>query len=309
VRLVRADDPGGDKRIPGLSDQVLVHRGILREADGGPERLSGTIAIHQSKATGGNVSTDLFSLSGKAAVVTGASRGIGRAIAIGLARAGADVAVAARSEADLETLVKEIDSEGRKGLAVPTDVTDRAQIEALMDKAATELGGLDVLVNNAGGTRFMAPITALRPEGWDKAMRLNLDSVFHSTQLAAQKMVETGKGGSIIQIASVAGIMGSPGLSFYSAAKGAVRLMTQSVAKELAQSNVRVNSIAPGWVATDLNSNLREDESSNKFVVDMIPMGRWGEAEEIVGGAVFLASEAASFVTGTTLVIDGGQTA
>jgi NAD(P)-dependent dehydrogenase (short-subunit alcohol dehydrogenase family) len=254
------------------------------------------------------VSTELFSLEGKVAVVTGASRGIGRAVALGLARAGADVAVAARTESDLETLVKEIESEGRRAIAVPTDVTDRGQIESLLTRAQDELGPVKVLVNNAGGTRFMAPITSLRPEGWDKAMRLNLDSVFHATQLAAQQMVGTG-GGSIIQVASVAGIMGSPGLSFYSAAKGAVRLMTQSVAKELAQSNVRVNCIAPGWVATDLNSNLREDEASDKFVTDMIPMGRWGQVDEIVGGTVFLASDASSFVTGSTLVIDGGQTA
>jgi NAD(P)-dependent dehydrogenase (short-subunit alcohol dehydrogenase family) len=254
------------------------------------------------------VSTELFSLQGKVAMVTGASRGIGRAIALGFARAGADVAVAARSESDLDTLVKEIDAEGRRAISVPTDVTDRGQLEALVDKTADELGGLDIVVNNAGGTRFMAPITNLRPEGWDKAMRLNLDSVFHSTQFSAQRMVETG-GGSIIQIASVASIMGSPGLSFYSAAKGGVRLMTQAVAKELAQSNVRVNCIAPGWVATDLNANLREDEASNKFVTDMIPMGRWGQTDEIVGAAIYLASDASSFVTGATLVIDGGQTA
>jgi NAD(P)-dependent dehydrogenase (short-subunit alcohol dehydrogenase family) len=253
------------------------------------------------------VSSDLFSLTGKVAVVTGASRGIGRAIALGLAGAGADVAVAARSESDLETLVKEIEAEDHKAIAVPTDVTDRAQIEALMERADNELGDIDILVNNAGGTRFMAPITSLRPEGWDKAMRLNLDSVFHATQLAAQRMASGG--GSIIQVASVAAIMGSQGLSFYSAAKGGVRLMTQSVAKELAQSNVRVNCIAPGWVATDLNANLREDEASDKFVTDMIPMGRWGQAEEMVGAAIFLASDASSFVTGTTLVIDGGQTA
>jgi NAD(P)-dependent dehydrogenase (short-subunit alcohol dehydrogenase family) len=217
------------------------------------------------------------------------------------------VAVAARSESDLETLVKEIETEDRRAIAVPTDVTERAQLETLMARAQEELGGLDVLVNNAGGTRFMAPITNLRPEGWDKALKLNLDSVFHGTQLAAQQMA--GKGGSIIQMASVAAIMGSPGLSFYSAAKGAVRLMTQSVAKELAQSNVRVNCIAPGWVATDLNANLREDEASDKFVTDMIPMGRWAQPEEIVGAAIFLASDASSFVTGTTIVVDGGQTA
>ena len=254
------------------------------------------------------MSTQLFSLEGKVAIVTGASRGIGRAIALGFAEAGADVALAARTEEDLETLAKEIDTMGRKAISVPTDVTQREQIENLIDRTVTELGRLDILVNNAGGTRFMSPLTNLRPEGWDKAIALNLTSVFHATQLAAQHMIQNG-GGSIIQIASVAGIQGAITLSYYSAAKGGVRLMSQSAAKELAQAKVRINSIAPGWIATDLNTAMREDESARKFALDMIPMNRFGEVEDIVGGAIYLASDASAFVTGTTLVIDGGQTA
>ncbi|HZK52281.1 MAG TPA: 3-oxoacyl-ACP reductase family protein [Actinomycetota bacterium] len=251
---------------------------------------------------------ELFSLEGKVSVVTGASRGIGRAIALGLAGAGSDVAVAARTESDLETLVKEIEGLGRNSIAVPTDVLDRAAIETLLDRAIDELGGLNVLVNNAGGTRFVAPLTTLRPEGWDKVIDLNLNAVFHATQLAAQRMVERG-GGSIIQISSVAGVQGAEGLSFYSAAKGGVRLMTQAVARELASSGVRLNSIAPGWIATDLNVNLWSDEGVRKSMEGMIPMGRLGNAEEIVGPAVFLASDASSFVTGATLLVDGGQLA
>ena len=215
---------------------------------------------------------------------------------------------AARSEGDLKSLADEIADAGQKAIVVPTDVTEREQIETLVKRTVDELGGLDVLVNNAGGTKFMAPITTLRPDGWDKAINLNLNSVFHATQLAAQHMVANG-GGSIIQISSVAGIIGTQSLSYYSAAKGGVRLFSQSVAKELAESNVRVNSISPGWVATDLNSNLRVDEATSKFATDMVPMKRWGEAEEIVGPAIFLASDASSFVTGATLVVDGGQTA
>jgi NAD(P)-dependent dehydrogenase (short-subunit alcohol dehydrogenase family) len=251
---------------------------------------------------------ELFSLEGKVSVVTGASRGIGRAIALGLADAGSNVAVAARTESDLETLVKEIEGLGRNALSVPTDVLDRTAIETLLDRAIDELGGLDVLVNNAGGTRFVAPITTLRPEGWDKIIDLNLNAVFHATQLAAQRMIDRG-GGSIIQISSVAGVQGAEGLSFYSAAKAGVRLMTQAVARELASSGVRLNSIAPGWIATDLNANMWSDEGIRKSMEDMIPMGRFGRAEEIVGPAVFLASDAASFVTGATLVVDGGQLA
>ncbi len=249
-----------------------------------------------------------FSLAGKVAVVTGASRGIGRAIALGFAEAGADVAVAARSEDDLETLAKEIDSLGRRALAVRTDVTNRDDIEALIDRAVVELGDLDVLVNNAGGSNFTSPLVGLRPPGWDKLLKLNLDSVFHGTQLAAQRMLERG-GGSIIQISSVAGIEGAPGLSPYSAAKGGVRLFTQAVAKELAGSGVRVNAIAPGWIETPLNDWMTKDQGILQTIEGMIPMGRIGQADEVVGAAIYLASDASSFVTGATLVVDGGQTA
>ncbi|MEA2432914.1 MAG: hypothetical protein QOG54_371 [Actinomycetota bacterium] len=251
---------------------------------------------------------ELFSLEGKVALVTGASRGIGRAIALGLAEAGADVAVAARSEADLETLAKEIDSLGRKSIALTTDVRDRNSIEAAVERTASELGRLDILVNNAGGSNFMSPIVAMRPEGWDKLRTLNLDSVFHATQLGAQKMLETG-GGSIIQITSAASIQGAPGLSPYSAAKAGVTLMSQAVAKELAGSNVRVNCIAPGWIDTALNEFITSDDRLLKATEAMIPMGRFGRPEEIVGAAVYLASDASSYVTGSTIVVDGGQTA
>lgn len=254
------------------------------------------------------MSIERFSLQGKVGVVTGASRGIGRAIAIAFAEAGADVAVAARSEADLETLAKEIDALGRRALVVPTDVTHRPSIEELIRRTVDELGGLDILVNNAGGTRFASPVVALRPDGWDKVISLNLDSVFHATQLAAQVMLERG-GGSIIQMSSVAGIDGAPTLSFYSAAKGGVRLMSQAIAKELAQSGVRVNSIAPGWIATDLNAAMRSDDSSRQYLESTIPMGRIGDVDEIVGAALFLASDASSYVTGATIAVDGGYTA
>ena len=252
--------------------------------------------------------TDLFSLEGKTALVTGASRGIGRAIALGFAEAGADVAVAARTEEDLNTLAKEIDSIGRKAVVLPTDVRDRDAIQAMFDKTVEVFGHLDIVVNNAGGSNFMSPIVGLRPEGWDKLRTLNLDSVFHCTQIASQKLLESG-GGSIIQIASVAGIQGAQGLSPYSAAKGGVILFSQAVAKELAGSGVRVNSIAPGWIDTPLNEWMTSDEATLREAEKMVPMGRIGTAEEVVGGAIYLASDASSFVTGATLVIDGGQTA
>lgn len=254
------------------------------------------------------MSIERFSLEGKVAIVTGASRGIGRAIAIGFAEAGADVTVAARTEEDCRQVAKEIESLGRRAHVAVTDVRSREQIEAMISSTVETLGKIDVLVNNAGGSNFMAPVASLRPEGWEKIRSLNLDSVFHATQLAVQAMVE-GTGGSIIQIASVAGIQGAQGLSMYSAAKGGVRLFTQAVAKELAQSGVRVNTIAPGWIDTDLNQWAHRDKGTEDWLIGTIPMGRMGEAEEIVGAAIFLASDASSFVTGATLVVDGGQTA
>lgn len=254
------------------------------------------------------MSTNLFSLEDKVAIVTGASRGIGRAIALGFAEAGADVAIAARTQSDLETLAKEIDAAGRRALVIPTDVKKRDDIQSMVERTVGELGKLDILVNNAGGSNFMAPILGLRPDGWSKILALNLDSVFHATQLGAQAMVSSG-GGSIIQVSSVAGIQGAQGLSFYSAAKGGVRLMTQAVAKELGESGIRVNVIAPGWIDTPLNEWMTKDENTLKMAESMIPMGRIGKAEEIVGAAIFLASDASSFVTGTTIVVDGGQTA
>jgi NAD(P)-dependent dehydrogenase (short-subunit alcohol dehydrogenase family) len=187
-------------------------------------------------------------------------------------------------------------------------VTDRAAIQELVDGTVAQFGRLDVLVNNAGGSRFTAPIIALRPDGWEKVIKLNLDSVFHATQIGAQAMLASG-GGSIIQMSSVAGVEGAPTLSFYSAAKGGVRLMSQAVAKELAQSGVRVNSIAPGWIATDLNAGLRGDGSLQSMIDSTVPMGRVGEVDEVVGAAIFLASDASSYVTGATIVVDGGQTA
>lgn len=254
------------------------------------------------------MSTRLFSLEGKVALVTGASRGIGRAIAIGFAEAGADVAVAARSEADLETLVKEVEATGRRGLAVPTDIRSRDAIEAMFERVTSEMGGLHTLVNNAGGSNFMAPLTSLRPEGWDKLRTLNLDSVFHATQIGAQKILESG-GGSIVQVASVAARIGAPGLSPYSAAKAGVIAFSKAVAKELAGSNVRVNCIAPGWVATAMNEFITSDEGLRTATEALVPLGRFGRPDEMVGAAIFLASDAASYITGETIVIDGGYTA
>ncbi len=252
--------------------------------------------------------TDLFSLHEKVALVTGASRGIGRAIALGLADAGADLAIAARTDSDLRALADEIADAGGRVVVVPTDVTKRDQVDAMVQRTLDDLGGLDVLVNNAGGTRFRAPLVDLRQEGWEKAIALNLGSIFHVTQAAARVMARLG-GGSIIQIGSIAGVEGAEGLAHYAAAKAGVVALTRTVARELAPAGVRANTIAPGWVATELNARLREDAQLKASIDARIPLGRWAEPRELVGAVVFLASDASSFVTGATLVVDGGETA
>ena len=250
----------------------------------------------------------MIDLAGKTALVTGASRGIGRAIAAGYARAGADVAVSARSAEALAETVHEVEALGRKAFAVPADVTDRDAAQGMVRDAIDALGHLDVVVNNAGGTSFMAPFTDLRFDGWTKVMRLNPESIGHVMQAAGPHLLERGSG-SVVNVASVAALGGTPALTPYGASKAAVVSLTRSVAIEWASRGVRVNALCPGWTATDLNRNLWENDEVSRAMTERIPMGRWGSAEEMVGAAVFLASDSASYVTGQTLVVDGGITA
>jgi 2-deoxy-D-gluconate 3-dehydrogenase len=253
------------------------------------------------------VGTEIFSLEGKAALVTGSSRGIGAAIALAYAECGADVALAARSADDIEVLADKIRGMGRKAVAIPTDVTDLEQVHACVDRTIAELGALDVLVNNAGGSKFMAPAVDTRVDGWHKAIRLNLDSVFYFCQKAGAHMLERGAG-SVINVSSVAGIAAAPTLSYYSAAKHGVIGLTKTLAVEWGGRSVRCNAIAPGWVKTDLNRPLWEDEQHATEWIGSQPIRRWGEVADLTGAAIWLASDASTYVTGTTIVIDGGQT-
>jgi 2-deoxy-D-gluconate 3-dehydrogenase len=247
-------------------------------------------------------------LSGKTALVTGASRGIGRAIAVGLARAGADVALSARDEALLAEVRAEVEALGRTAVVLPADVTDADACKGLAADAIAGLGHLDVLVNNAGGSSYMGPFTELRFSGWEKVMRLNVDSIVHLSQAVGRHMLERGTG-SVINVASVAGLKGTPELVPYGASKAAVISITKSLALEWGPSGVRVNALCPGWTKTDLNAPLWQDEALAAHMVSTTGMKRWGEAEEMVGPTVFLASDASSFVTGQALAVDGGETA
>ncbi len=249
----------------------------------------------------------LFDLTGKNAFVTGASRGIGRSIAVALAGAGADVALVARSESGLAETAADITALGRKAVVLPADVTSQDAVEAAVTAAIDQLGHVDVVVNNAGGSNFMAAFLDLRLSGWEKLMRLNLDSAVYVCHAIGGHLVERGEG-SVINVASVAGMMGSPLLSPYGAAKAGLVSLTKSLAVEWGTTGVRVNALCPGWTATDLNRNLWDDPVSGPATVAMVPMHRWGRAEEMAGPAVFLASAASSYMTGQVLVVDGGQT-
>ncbi len=249
----------------------------------------------------------LFDLEGRNAFVTGASRGIGRVVAVALAQAGADVALVARSADGLAETAEAVEAVGRKACIIPTDVTD---YDAVADSAAVaidQLGFVDIVVNNAGGSNFIVPFKDIRLSGWDKLMQLNLSSAVYVCHAFAGHLLERGKG-SVINMASVAGIAAAPNISAYGASKAGLISLTKSLAIEWGQSGVRVNALCPGWTATELNRLLWEDEIVGPATVASSAMKRWGRAEEMAGPAVFLASEASSFMTGQTLVVDGGQT-
>lgn len=245
-----------------------------------------------------------FDLSGRKALVTGASRGIGRAIVLAYAEAGADVAVLARSADTLAKVAAEIEGHGRRAAVIPCDVTDRDAVAAAVRRAIETLGHLDIVVNNAGGSNFMVPFRDLRLSGWDKIIRLNLDSAMTVCHSVAPHLLERGSG-SVINVASIAAL-GAPFLAPYAAAKGALISLTKSLAVEWAAHGVRVNALCPGWTATDMNRNLWENEESGRATVANVPMGRWGAPEEMAYPAVFLASDASRYMTGQTLFIDGG---
>ncbi len=247
-------------------------------------------------------------LTGKTALVTGASRGIGRAIAVGLARAGADVALSARDETLLREVQGEVEALGRRAVVLPADVTDAEACVRLAADAIAGLGVLDVLVNNAGGSSYMGPFHSLRFSGWEKTMRLNVDSIVHLTQAVGRHMLER-RTGSVINVASVAGLKGTPELAPYGASKAAVISLTRSLALEWGTAGIRVNALCPGWTKTDLNAPLWGDEALAAHLVSTTGMKRWAEAEEMVGPTVFLASDASSFLTGQALVVDGGELA
>ncbi len=251
---------------------------------------------------------DLFSLDGKIALVSGAGRGIGRAIALGLAEAGADLVVFSRTEEQFRATAEEIASMGRRALGMRVDVSKPADVEAMVVKSLEEYGRIDILVNNAGLNPSYALTEKVKDRHWDQIMDVNLRGAFHCCREVIPVMKQQGVG-CIINVASVAGIKGLYKCSAYSASKGGLVQLTRTMAIELAPFNIRANVLAPGFVGTELTESLLADAEDGPRTLALIPMGRTGEPGEIAPAVVFLACDAASYITGAVLCVDGGWSA
>jgi len=254
------------------------------------------------------IDADLFRLDGKVALVTGGSRGIGKAICLGLATFGADVGILGISSATADT-VREIERRGRRALFVPTDVSRIDEVRAGVAEVERVLGGIDILVNNAG-VGVVTPAEAVTEEEWHQVMGVNLRGLFFTSQAVGQSMIRRGRGGRIINIASIFGIVGSElGASVYHASKGAVVNLTRALACEWAKHGILVNSIGPGFIVTDMTAAIHEQPRLEELLTRRHALGRFGRPEEIVGAVIFMASAASTFVTGENLFVDGGYTA
>jgi 2-deoxy-D-gluconate 3-dehydrogenase len=246
---------------------------------------------------------DSFKLTGKSALVTGSSRGMGAAIALALAEAGANVALHA-SQSVPSDVVQRIACTGVRHVALTADLTHPNQAPELIDQAITALGSIDILINNAGITR-RSPAVDYSVADWDDVMATNLTSVFRLCQCAARPMLKRGSG-KIVNIASLLSFQGGITVPAYAAAKGGVAQLTKALANEWAAQGVQVNAIAPGYMDTELTRALQHDATRSRQIIERIPAGRWGSPQDVAGAAVFLASPASDYISGHVLAVDGG---
>jgi 2-deoxy-D-gluconate 3-dehydrogenase len=246
---------------------------------------------------------DWFNLDGKVAVVTGSSTGIGAAIALGLARAGADVICHGRGE-EAQATSEAVRALGRRSVAISADLSDRAAQETFVASAASAFGRVDLLINNAGSIR-RSPAVDYTDDDWDFLLEVNLTAPFRLSRRIGKLMIEQG-GGRIINIASLLSFQGGILVPGYAASKGGVAQLTKALANEWTSKGVTVNAIAPGYIATKNTEALRADPNRSRQILERIPAGRWGEPDDIAGAAVFLCSDAARYVTGQVLAVDGG---
>lgn len=249
-----------------------------------------------------------FDMTGKVAIVTGGATGIGRGIAEGLADAAADIVIASRRLEKCEEACEEISKRtGVKTLPHRCDITNKHEIHALVDDVVKEFGHIDILVNNSGIGGSEKPILEMVEEDWDNAMDTNLKGVFTLSQAVVRKMCERGKGGKVINVASIGALVAFPNMSAYCASKGGCMQLTKVMALEWARYNIQVNAILPGYFDTPLNKDFFSTDIGQKIIKQHIPMRRLAQIEEVKGAAILLASEASSFMTGSAIVIDGGH--
>lgn len=246
---------------------------------------------------------DQFKLNKKVAIVTGGSRGLGQGMALGLAEAGADIALV--DILDMSESRKQIEALGRKCIAITADLGKKESVDTIVNTTLEQMGGIDILFNNAGIIR-RAPITKFTEKDWDDVMNINIRTLFFLSQAAGRQMIKQGRGGKIVNTASMLSFQGGILVPSYTASKSAVMGLTRLLANELGAHNINVNAIAPGYMATDNTKALREDPARNKAILDRIPAGRWGTPEDLQGAAVFLASAASDYMQGYTIAVDGG---
>lgn len=249
----------------------------------------------------------MFDLAGRSALITGSSTGIGFALARGLGAAGARVILNGRNEARLRDAVARLREEGITAEAASFDVTSPTEVSAAIDRIEKEIAPIDILVNNAGMQR-RAPLEEFSHEQWRELMQTNVDSVFLVGQAVARFMIERGAG-KIVNICSVQSELGRPNIAAYTATKGAVKMLTKGMAIDWGQHGIQVNGLGPGYFKTELTQALVDDATFSKWLIGRTPSRRWGDVEDLVGAAVFLASDASKFVNGHILYVDGGVTA
>lgn len=246
---------------------------------------------------------NLFKLDGKVAIVTGGNRGLGGAMAYGLAQAGADIAIIQRSKEETE-VASNIRALGKECDTFVYDLADHLNFPTLVKNIKDKFGRIDILINNAGVQR-RSPAVDFSDADWDFVMQVNAKSVFFLCQAVGKEMIEQGKG-KIINLASLLSFQGGFTVPAYAASKGAVMQFTKSLSNEWASKGVNVNAIAPGYMATDMNTALIEDNNRNRQIIERIPAGRWGRPEDMIGAAVFLASDASNYIHGEIITVDGG---
>ena len=248
-----------------------------------------------------------INLKGKNAIVTGGSKGIGYGMALGLATVGANIIIVSRNIEEGKSAAKDCEKFGVKAHAISCDVTDSASVTKMVNEAAQVMGQVDILINNAG-MNIRKPLVDVLDSDWDTVINTNQKGVFLVGREVAKQMIKQGKGGKIVNVASVGGLAGIPNLTSYCATKGAVVQMTKVWAQELVEHNILVNAVCPAYIKTPMTAGWLSDTERLNWILSMTPQGRLGEIEEVAGPVVFLSSDWANYITGTTLAVDGGWT-